>query len=327
MAIIYSYPKASSIIGSDLFICTKLDDSTNVAKQVSVSADVLAAYIGNNLSSDVTLNDVLTNGNESLLDAKIGDLYFWDNTNDAYAKITGDKNRVNFYGIDNRYYGYIGAGTIRLVNLTNSLGLNIQKPTTVTAERFVTFQDASGTVAYLSDILETANYGLATQLADSTAISNTTTPTSLLSATYAGTLTVPADTFQVGDSFNAYLMGHISCPNAINLTITIETVAGVTLATTGAMSLNAATAKHWQLNTTFVVRAIGGTGTARLITTGSFSYNKNSNNNAEAFDFVSANDTTFDTTVTNELVIKATWGTASASASIYSNVFTLTKVY
>lgn len=171
------------------------------------------------------------------------------------------------------------------------------------------------------------NYGLASQLDNSTPIVNTTTKSTLNSSSYAGTLLVPANGFSVGDSFNLYMMGHISNNNNVGLTITIETVAGVVLATTGLMTLAVSSNNHWVLDADFVIRAIGTTGTASIITAGSFSHTKQSNNNLETYNFISEDTTTFDTTIANELVIKAQWGTASASNSIYSNVFILNKVY
>jgi hypothetical protein len=323
MAIIYSYPQVPSVENSDLFIVTRFEnEERGFARNVSLTADTLASYISTNYASG--LNQVLEAGNESLLDAKIGDLYLWDITNDTYSKITSDKDRINFYGIDDDYYGYIGRDSLRLVNVNNTLGFSIRKPTTATAERTAIFQDASGTVAYLSDI---SSYGLATQLANSTPVSGTTTPGVLNGSNYSGSLSVPANGFAVGNTFELNMMGHITCINGTTLTITIETVSGVVLATTGSMSMNITTDKHWILNTTFVIRAIGAAGTARIMTAGSFSANKNSNNNSETFNFVSENATTFDTTVANELVVKATWGSTSGTNSIYSNVLTLNKVF
>jgi hypothetical protein len=323
MAIIYSYPRVNTLNGTDLLIGTRFENEDNgSARSVSFTVETLGDYVAATYAP--TLDQVLTAGNESLLDAKIGDLYLWDITNDTYSKITSDKDRINFYGIDNDYYGYIGRDSLRLVNVSNTLGFSIRKPTTVTAERTATFQDASGTVAYLSNI---SNYGLATQLTNSTPVSGTTTPGVLNSSSYLGSLSVPANGFVVGDTFDLNMMGHITCINGTTLTITIETVSGVILATTGSMSMNITTDKHWVLNTTFVIRAIGAAGTARIMTAGSFSANKNSNNNSETVNFVSENTTTFDTTVANELVVKATWGSTSATNSIYSNVFTLNKIF
>jgi uncharacterized protein (DUF697 family) len=170
------------------------------------------------------------------------------------------------------------------------------------------------------------NYGLASQIANSVAIANTTVATSLIGQV-DGTLTFPANGLNVGDSFDASFVGHINNNNGVTLLITIETATGVVLGSTGAMNLGLATNKKWLFNINFVVRAIGAAGTAKMLTTGTFSHNKDANFNPDGFTFVTENSTTFDTTVTNELVIKATWGVASTSNSIYSQVFTLSKVY
>lgn len=280
--------------------------------------------------SDITslnLNQVLTNGNESLLNAKIGQLYLWDNPNNQYSTIRITDSAFIIEGIQ----GITGPllqiepGILNLKASGNFIGSFILSG--LTDNRNYALPNKSGTIALTSDIPTTTNYGLATQLANSTPIVNTTTKSTLNGSSYAGTLSVPANGFSVGDSFNAYMMGHISNNNNVGLTITIETVAGVVLATTGLMTLAVSSNNHWVLDVDFVIRAIGTTGTASIITAGNFSHSKSANNNLETYNFVSENTTTFNTTVANELVIKAQWSTASASNSIYSNVFILNKVY
>jgi hypothetical protein len=327
MAIIYSYPKVITLNNSDLLIGSRFENEDGgEARTISFTAETLVEFVNANVAP--SLDQVLTNGNESLQDAKVGSIFLY-NTNVpsglGYVYITGDKNRFNFYNNADVNYGYIGQDTLSLIDsVVPARQFQITKPAAIGANRTATFQDASGTIAYLSDI---TSYGLATQLANSTPIANTTTKSTLNGSSYAGTLSVPANGFNVADSFNVYMMGHISNNNNVGLTITIETVAGVVLATTGLMSLAVSSNNHWVLDADFVIRAIGTTGTASIITAGSFAHTKSSNNNLETYNFISENTTTFNTTVTNELVIKAQWGTASASNSIYSNVFILNKVY
>jgi hypothetical protein len=322
MSIIYSYPTYATASGSDLLLASRFDEEPGgPSRTINLSLSTIGSYISTNHAS--TLTQVLTAGNESLIDAKINRLFLWNNQSGInYGSfLEGSKNRVNFYQNDDTYLGSFSYKEIK-VN-TGSFEYNMVFPT-ISSSKTATFQDASGTIAYLSDI---TSYGLATQLANSTPIVNTTTKSTLNGSSYAGTLSVPANGFSVGDSFNAYMMGHISNNNNVGLTITIETVAGVVLATTGLMTLAVSSDNHWTLNADFVIRAIGATGTASIITAGSFSHTKSSNNNLETYNFISENTTTFDTTIANELVIKAQWGTASASNSIYSNVFILNKVY
>lgn len=329
MAIIYSYPQVPSIENSDLLIATRFEnEERGFARTVSFSADTLGSYIVANHSN--TLDQVLNTGNISLEDAKIGSIYLYNSFEPAtlgYVSITGDKNAFNFYSVQGDKYAQISNGQLFIKGIGTNYGINIAAPTTPTAFRQATFQDASGTIAYLSDITTPSTYGLATQIANSTPITNSTEPGVLNGTNIIGTLTVPANGFEVGNSFNAFMVGHISNNNGVTLLVTVETVDGVVLGSTGAMNLNIATNKHWQLGLDFVIRQIGEAGTASIVTAGNFVYNKNSNNNAETFTFVTENSTTFDTTVENELVIKATWGAVSTNNSIYSNIFVLNKVY
>ena len=323
MAIIYSYPRVNSALGSDLLVATRFENEDNgSARTVSMTMETVGAYVAGNYAS--TLDQVLDSGNVSLLDAKIGELYLYDTSESNYGRIKISDTGLDVFGTGDISICRIDKGGLSIANGT--YGSTILTGIT-TANRNYTLPDKSGTIALTSDILSSTNYGLATQLANSTPVSGTTTPGVLNGSSISGSLSVPANGFAVSDTFNLNMMGHITCINGTTLTITIETVSGVVLATTGAMSMNITTDKHWVLNTTFVIRAIGAAGTARIITAGSFTANKNSNNNAETHNFVSENTTTFDTTVASELVVKATWGSTSGTNSIYSNVLTLNKIF
>jgi hypothetical protein len=171
----------------------------------------------------------------------------------------------------------------------------------------------------------TTNVGLYAQTASSTPITNTTTETSLLDGG-VGTLFVPANTFKVGDSFHAILSGHISSVNNHTLRIRIKSN-GTTLADTGSITMAGSTNKHWKLEVYFTVRVLGGSGTAKIATAGTFMYTKDASNAFEGTNFSTETSTGFDTTVNNTLVITAQWGTANTGDSIYSEIFTLNKTY
>jgi hypothetical protein len=323
MAIIYSYPRVNSALGSDLLVATRFENEDNgSARTVSMTMETVGAYVVGNYAN--TLDQVLEAGNVSLLDAKIGELYLYDTSESNYGKIKISDNGFDAIDVNDDTIFRIDRGGLAIVGAayTSTIETGV-----VTGSRGYVLPNKSGTIALTSDILSSTNYGLATQLANSTPVSGTTTPGVLNGSSIAGLLSIPANGFVAGDTFSLNMMGHISCINGTTLAITIETVSGVVLATTGSMSMNITTDKHWTLNTTFVIRAIGAAGTARIMTAGSFSANKNSGNNAETFNFVSENTTTFSTTVANELVVKATWGSTSGTNSIYSNVLTLNKLY
>ena len=168
-------------------------------------------------------------------------------------------------------------------------------------------------------------YGLYTQTASSTPVTNTIVETSLLDGGI-GTLTVPANGFQVGDSFHAIMTGHISSENNRTLHIRIKTGTSL-LADTGVITLPQTTAKHFKLDIYFTVRTLGVAGVASIASGGDFTYEKDASNGFEGAAFSTENNTTFDTTISNTLEITAEWGNASVNNSIYSEIFTLSKTY
>jgi len=167
---------------------------------------------------------------------------------------------------------------------------------------------------------------LYTQTNSSTPVTATVIEGSLLDGGL-GTLTIPKNGFQIGDSFSATLIGHLSCVGTATLHIRIKTASGILLADTGVMAMEAATAKHWKLDVDFTIRALGAPTVASIVSGGLFAYTKNSGLNFEGVNFSVVNNTTFDTTVLNTLVITAQWNTNNAGNSIYSEIFTLNKTY
>lgn len=107
-----------------------------------------------------TLNEVLTAGNTSQIDANVGILGLYDSFSGPYSYITGDKNRINFYSDPTTRLGYFGDNTIAFDN--NAFLISIKGPDTLTANRTIKFPNATGTVALTSDIpVPTLDYVLA----------------------------------------------------------------------------------------------------------------------------------------------------------------------
>lgn len=180
--------------------------------------------------------------------------------------------------------------------------------------------DGSGSVSF-----ENASTGLFSQTADGTAVTNTTTPTNILGSG-VGSLTVPANAFQVGDSFHCNIKGQISALN--NETLVIELKSGsVILATSGLLTLPSMTSQPFELEADFTIRAIGGTTTASIFTCAEFNYIQNSGTSFQGKMFQSLNNTTFDTTISNTLEVDVTWGTANASNSIQTRLTNLRRIY
>jgi len=168
--------------------------------------------------------------------------------------------------------------------------------------------------------------GLFSQTGPSTPIEDTTQKLTLIDGG-VGTLSVPANGFQVGDSFSAYMSGILSANQNNTLDIHIETTSGVILSDSNPITMRNATANPWRLSLTFVVWTLGGPGVASIITSGSFEYQESANDKFNSYPIRYVNNTTFDTTIPNTLDILAEWNVASITNSIQSFIFVLTKIY
>jgi hypothetical protein len=188
------------------------------------------------------------------------------------------------------------------------------------------FDNGTTTVINIPGYPATINYGLFAQTANSTLITNTTAESSLINGG-VGTLTIPANGFQVGDSFRAVFGGVMNANNNQNIRIRVK-AGSIVLLDSGAQNLGSSVINDvWSLNIDFTIRAIGAAGVASIVSLGSFHYTKTNNASVQGFGFNTVNNTTFDTTISNALNVTAQWGTASSGNNIYSDIFILNKIY
>jgi len=150
MAIIYSYPVNTNILATDVILGTSTVTVNGKPKNQTKSFEIqdLASFI----NAGNTLNTVLQNGNTSLLDAKIGELYLYDSANGDYGKITNED--TSFVA-----YEYSGQKTFSasstdsqfiMINANNKSAQFNSLP--LTATRTYDLPDASGIIALTSDI-------------------------------------------------------------------------------------------------------------------------------------------------------------------------------
>lgn len=191
-------------------------------------------------------------------------------------------------------------------------------------------KDVRGNVQPLSDYLPTTpttiNYGLFVQTGNSVPVTGTNLETSIINGGF-GTLSIPANGFQAGDSFRAILSGVMNASN--NQTLRIKVKAGtIVLLDSGVQSLtNSIINDIWSINIDFTIRSVGGLGVASIVSIGNFNYIKTSNASLQGFAFNVINNTTFDTTIDNTLDITVQWGSNDAGNSIFSDIFVLNKIY
>jgi hypothetical protein len=185
--------------------------------------------------------------------------------------------------------------------------------------------DGVKTIVTIPSVPPSVNYGLFAQTSNSLSASGVIEQSIIGSG--VGTLTVPANGFQIGDSFQASLDGILSCVGTATLHIHVKTLGGVILADTGIIAMDTTTAKSWLLTLYFTIRNVGVNTVASISSGGLFSYIKNAGTNFEGYVLSTINNTTFDTTISNTLVITAQWNTANVINQIQSRNFTLTKIY
>jgi hypothetical protein len=221
------------------------------------------------------------------------------------------------------------------INVTSTGYKTVKEESTALTQRSVlkfagsgvTAADTGGeTVVTIPGVPSTNSYGLFAQTANSTVITNTTVETTLINGGL-GTLTVPANAFQAGDSFRAIFGGVMNATNNQNLTIRVK-AGSIVLLDSGPQNLGSSVINDvWSLNIDFTIRSIGAAGVASIVTLGAFHYTKTNNASVQGFGFNSVNSTTFNTTISNTLNVTAQWGSASTGNNIYSDIFVLNKIY
>jgi len=183
------------------------------------------------------------------------------------------------------------------------------------------FDSTAGTI--LPIVIQ--NVGLFSQTGNSTPVTNTTSEQTLIDSG-VGTLSVPANTFIIGDAFKINMLGHVTCQNNKTLRIRVKTNS-VVLGDTGVINMPQTNDKHWSLDINFAIRQVGVPGVASICSAAVFTFSKDASNAFEGADFVTIENTNFNTTILNTLDITAQWGNASVANSIYTNILNLYKIY
>jgi len=147
-----------------------------------------------------------------------------------------------------------------------------------------------------------------------------------MNGTAVGGLIVPANLFEVGDSFRLKVCGQIGAHFNDTLTIRIKS-GSVILSASTPMPMPAISLEVFELECTFVIRSIGSAGVASIMTNSNFTFNKSNIRNYEGLNWLFLNDTTFDTTITNTLSLTAQWSSNNVQNHIQSIVANLERIY
>jgi len=166
-----------------------------------------------------------------------------------------------------------------------------------------------------------SDIGLASNITTSTAIVNSTVEASF-QGTISGSLSRPADTFELGSVYKLQAFGDINVGTPVNLNIRFK-AGGVEVAGTGALVMPTVTSKTWSLEILVTTRQIGTTG--EISTTGEFKFLTNVAGTSESYKIQNIYST-FNTTVPQILDLTGEWSVADPSNTIDCATLVLTKI-
>lgn len=170
------------------------------------------------------------------------------------------------------------------------------------------------------------SYGLFSQTGNSITVSGTTVESTIIGSGL-GTMSVPPNGFSIGDSFRADFGGVMNAANNETIRIRVRSNGSILL-DSGPQNLGSSVVGDiLTLSLNFGIRQVGVAGVANIVSLGRFSYAKTNNGTVQGFGFNTVNDTTFDTTVLNTLNVTIEWGSNNANNNIYTDLFTLNKIY
>ena len=154
---------------------------------------------------------------------------------------------------------------------------------------------------------------------------NNTTEQSVLPASGVGSLTIPANTFQVGDSFHCVVAGDCSLENKDEIQIKLKENGNI-LAQTPVFEVEDANAggNAFEIEIDFTIRSIGAVGS--IATNFDFTYNKDGTDSKDFRGTRAMDVQPIDTTVSSTLEITVQFPTNAAS-SLQTRLFRLQKVY
>lgn len=206
-----------------------------------------------------TLNQVLTAGNSSLLDAKIGSLYLYDSTEIDYGRIALNDSDFNFYDV----YGpsaKLNRNSISLLGAVGGFNGTFLLPA-ITANRTYTLPNASGTIALTSNIPSVTPSAL-------TKVDDTN-----VTLTLGGT---PSTALLQGVSLTLGWTGTLADSRIASASIWNAKQNAITLTTTG--SSGSSTLISSTLNIpTYTLSGLGGVPTSRTLTINGTTYDLSAN--------------------------------------------------
>ena len=227
-------------------------------------------------------------------------------------------------GVETKYMEFDGIGQIEFYKTFDMKGNGIVAAGNINSSGNIS--SSSVTTASINNLTPVG--GLSSGTTNSAILTGSTAEQSIASSTFVGNRQSPPNSFQVGDAFVAVLAGNFASANGDNLTLRLKGGTGsTTILSEITVPLNSSSATYFELEINFVIRAVGAAGVADIVANYDFSYNQNSGGNFQGERKCEINNTTFDTTILNELDITAQFSSNSGNNSIETLLSTLGKTY
>lgn len=248
-----------------------------------------------------------------------GDVYISESGGNVGIGTSSPSETLDVNGIIKTKGLQVAGGNVQLLNLPSDVG----------ASDYLTIDSQTGGVMIKTIPSPPTTYGLFAQI---NTVNIGSQPESSLIGNGVGSLSIPKNGFLVGDSFNGIIGGIISNGVGQSVTIRIKSLTGGTgsmvLAEFTSSNIGVSNKEVWQLSFNFTIRKVGGMGDAEIITLGTFRIDHGASLE-EVFAFKNINNTTFDTTIINELEITFEWGNPQAPPplNISSEIFILNKIF
>jgi hypothetical protein len=227
-------------------------------------------------------------------------------------------------GVETKYMEFDGIGQIEFYKTFDMKGNGIVAAGNINSGGDIS--SSSVTTASINNLTPVG--GLSSGTSNSAILTGSTAEQSIASATFVGNRQSPPNTFQVGDAFVAVLAGNFASANGDTLNLRLKGGTGsTTILSEITVPLNSSSATYFELEINFVIRAIGAAGVADIVANYDFSYNQIAAGNFQGQRKCEINNTTFDTTILNDLDITAQFSSNSVNNSIETLLSTLGKTY
>jgi len=243
--------------------------------------------------------------------------------NSCYSTIVGGCRNVINHNFSTVIGSNISTQSACTVHINNLLIKNTP-PQDQTATDYLVRDTISGMVKYKT-IPGPTVFGLYAQTGNSITVSGTTSELSIIGPG-VGTLNVPTNGFSVGDSFVVRVSGDLGANNGDDLTLRVKS-GSAEFGVVGPLNMPNVTSSHFSFEVTFTIRAVGTAGNAKIQSSGFFTFTQNAGGTFEGDNFSTLNQTTFDTTIPNQLDITAQFNSTNAANFIFTEILVLNKIY